>query len=245
MVMTFATGQSRERDAELVAVATQLIRERMWRGVSGLAAGEIAAECEVSVRRLQRAFYRESPPAQPLTFQQAVVTQRMQAARELLRSRRRISAAEAARRVGYRDVAQFTRSYRLRFGVTPAADRLNAGGRARGGQASGAARSQRSRREHRRRRAVEARFLEADVASTAAIFELNHAEKERAAEIAVESGLAAMHRWVRAVHAAKLDVEHAEWQAQMVMLDTSVILRRAELLRQEMGWGTYDDEVEQ
>lgn len=189
----------------------------------------------MSVRRLQRAFYRESPPGEPLTLQQTVAAERMRAARGLLRSRRRMSAGEAARRVGYRDVAQFTRAYRLRFGVTPAADRINAGGRARGGRTTGAARSQRSRRERRRRLALEAQFRDADVASTAAVFGLNDEEAERAGEIAAEHGLAAMHRWVRGMHAAKLDVERAEWRAQMVMLDTSVILRRSELLQEPIG----------
>jgi len=246
--MTSVTSPTGDADAQLVAAATQLIRERLWMGGRGLTAGDLAGDCGVSVRRLQRAFYRESSPGQPLTLQQTVATECMHAARGLLRSRRRISAREAARRVGYRDVAQFTRAYRLRFGVTPAADRVDAGGRARGGRASGAARSQRSRRERRRRLALEAQFRDADVAATAAVFGLNGEDTERAGTIAAEQGLAAMHRWVRAVHAAKLDVEHAEWRAQMVMLETSVILHRAELLQQQIqaeidGGGEVNDQL--
>lgn len=63
-----------------------------------------------------------------------------------------------------------------------------------------------------------------------AIYELNDAEAARARQIAEERGLSAMHRWVRGHFSAKLEVEEAEARAQMVMLETSVILSRSQKL---------------
>lgn len=217
-------------DKQLVNAAHQVVHERLWMASRELTLEDVSNACGVSPRRLQRAFYRESPVGRPTSFQQMVTGERMLAARRMLRSRRGISVREAARRVGYRDVPQFTRAYRDRFGVTPAADRHAAGGRERGGRPGGAAVSGRARRERLRRRALEAEYLEADLVSTATVFDLTDEESHRARGIATERGVAAMHRWVRGLHAARLNAEAAEWRAQMAMLETSVILRRAELL---------------
>lgn len=227
---------TRAEDAQLVQAARATVCDRVWTVGPPLTLADVADACGVSPRRLQRAFYRASEA--PVTFKAMVAAERMNAARGLLRRQLSITVREAAARVGYRDVAQFARAYRERFGLTPAADRADAGGRHRGGRLGGAAVSGRTRRERTARLEREASYRDAHVRATVEIFDLSDEEAEKGAEIAATQGLSAFDRWATRVFKARLALEQAEAWRRTVMLETSLILRRHDHL------DPWEDEVE-
>lgn len=93
-----------------------MLRERL--AEPGLTAAEVAGALGLSVRSLHRAM-----AAGGQTFAQALMAERMAAARRMLSlpALRRVSAAEIGRRVGLLDPSHFTRLCRRWLGRTPSA----------------------------------------------------------------------------------------------------------------------------
>lgn len=85
---------------------------------SDLSLDDIARRVASSRRQLQRA-YREVGAT---TFREHLTAVRMDRAAELLASRP-LTVREVARRVGYRQPAQFAKAFRRRHGVSPSAYR--------------------------------------------------------------------------------------------------------------------------
>jgi AraC-like DNA-binding protein len=191
---------------------------------------EAADACRVSARTLQRAF--EGRRSGEPSFKGAVAEARMQEARRLLRSHRSVTVSEVAARVGYRDVAQFTQTFRRRFGRTPARERHAAGGRVRGGSVGGAAVSRRARRERRRARRREALYREAELLAAAEVYALSSSELEAARSIGEVRGVRAMRAWVRASARGEGDGPAGESRRESVLLEASVVLAQADRLRE-------------
>ena len=79
-----------------------------------LTVDEVAHQIATSRRQLQRVIAEVGGT----TFGQLLARARMAAAERLLRDES-IPVKEVARRVGYRQPAQFAKSFRLRYGATP------------------------------------------------------------------------------------------------------------------------------
>ena len=76
---------------------------------------DIARRIATSRRQLQRAFAEVGGT----TFREAVAVVRMRKAAELLHDER-LTVGEVARRVGYRQQAQFAKAFRRQYGAAPA-----------------------------------------------------------------------------------------------------------------------------
>ena len=100
-----------ERRRELYREAVQLI-ERDY--AQDLQLDSAARTLATSRRQLQRVIAEVGGT----TFGQLLARARMAAAERLLRDES-IPVKEVARRVGYRQPAQFAKSFRLRYGATP------------------------------------------------------------------------------------------------------------------------------
>ena len=74
----------------------------------------VAARFRVSVRYVHEVF-----AAQPATFAQTVLEQRLQRAAQMLSGDAAISVGDAAERVGFSDASYFARAFRRRFGCAP------------------------------------------------------------------------------------------------------------------------------
>ena len=85
---------------------------------SELSLDDIARRIATSRRQLQRAFAE----AGGTTFREAVAIVRMRKAAELLRDHR-LTVGQVARRVGYRQSAQFAKAFRAHHGMVPSAYR--------------------------------------------------------------------------------------------------------------------------
>jgi len=102
--------------AVLVDRIRAVLRER--HAEPGLTAADVAACLDCSVRSLHRAMGRAGT-----TFAQALMTERMATARQMLANPalRQVSAAEIGRRVGLLDPSHFSRACRRLLGHTPSA----------------------------------------------------------------------------------------------------------------------------
>src|SRR5205823_14315752 len=89
---------------------------------SALSLDDIARRVASSRRQLQRAYAEIGRT----TFREHLTTIRMNRAAELLRSRR-LTVREVARRVGYRQPAQFAKAFRRHHGTAPSAFRTASG----------------------------------------------------------------------------------------------------------------------
>ena len=87
---------------------------------SDLALDDVARRVASSRRQLQRAYHEIGGT----TFREHLTRVRMQRAAELL-SRRGMTVREVARRVGYRQPAQFAKAFRRYLGVAPSDYRAN------------------------------------------------------------------------------------------------------------------------
>ena len=92
---------------------------------------EIARRVASSRRQLQRAYAEVGET----TFRMHLTAVRMERAAELL-GRRNLTVREVARRVGYRQPAQFAKAFRRHIGVAPSDYRMRAGGDGRFGAAA-------------------------------------------------------------------------------------------------------------
>jgi AraC family transcriptional regulator of adaptative response / methylphosphotriester-DNA alkyltransferase methyltransferase len=88
---------------------------------SDLALDDIARRVASSRRQLQRAYSEIGDT----TFREHLTAVRMERAADLLRSRR-LTVRDVARRVGYRQPAQFAKAFRRHHGVAPSAFRAAA-----------------------------------------------------------------------------------------------------------------------
>jgi AraC family transcriptional regulator of adaptative response / methylphosphotriester-DNA alkyltransferase methyltransferase len=100
------------RRGALLAEATLAIEERF--GDPDLALGDVARQIATSERQLQRVFAELAGSA----FRDEVAAVRMQHAASLLQHTD-LPVAEIARRVGYRQAAQFAKAFRRHHGVAP------------------------------------------------------------------------------------------------------------------------------
>lgn len=82
--------------------------------VPGLSVARVAAHFRVSVRYVHEVF-----AAQPASFAQTVLEQRLQRAAQLLGMDSAISVGEVADRAGFGDASYFARAFRRRFGCAP------------------------------------------------------------------------------------------------------------------------------
>jgi transcriptional regulator GlxA family with amidase domain len=88
-----------------------------------LALDEVARRVATSRRQLQRAYAEIGNT----TFREHLTRVRMDRAAELLGDRR-LTVREVARRVGYRQPAQFAKAFRRHLGVGPTEYRVRTGG---------------------------------------------------------------------------------------------------------------------
>jgi transcriptional regulator GlxA family with amidase domain len=100
-----------ELRSSLYADATEIV-EREYAG--DLSLDEIARRIASSRRQLQRAYSEIGNT----TFRDQLTQVRMRRAAELL-TRRSVTVREVARRVGYRQPAQFAKAFRRTLGVAP------------------------------------------------------------------------------------------------------------------------------
>jgi transcriptional regulator GlxA family with amidase domain len=100
------------RRGALLAEATLAIEERF--ADPDLALGEVARQIATSERQLQRVFAELAGTA----FRDEVAAVRMQHAASLLQETD-LPVAEIARRVGYRQAAQFAKAFRRHHGMAP------------------------------------------------------------------------------------------------------------------------------
>ena len=110
-----------ELRSSLYADATAIV-EREY--AADLSLDEIARRVASSRRQLQRAYAEIGDT----TFREQLTRVRMDRAAALL-ERRSVSVREVARRVGYRQPAQFAKAFRRHVGVAPSDFRAAAGGR--------------------------------------------------------------------------------------------------------------------
>ena len=108
------------RRATLLAEATVAIEQRYTEPALGL--DDVAREIATSSRQLQRVFAELAGTA----FRDEVAAVRMQHGAELLLTTD-LPVAEVARRVGYRQAAQFAKAFRRHHGVSPSGLRRTAG----------------------------------------------------------------------------------------------------------------------
>ena len=108
------------RRATLLAEATLAIERRHAEPVLGL--DDVAREIATSSRQLQRVFSELAGRA----FRDELAAVRMQHGAELLLTTD-LPVAEVARRVGYRQAAQFAKAFRRHHGVSPSGLRRAAG----------------------------------------------------------------------------------------------------------------------
>jgi AraC family transcriptional regulator, regulatory protein of adaptative response / methylphosphotriester-DNA alkyltransferase methyltransferase len=101
--------------ASLLAEANAIV-EREY--ASDLALDDLARRVATSRRQLQRAYAEIGHT----TFREHLTRVRMQRAAELL-TRRGMTVREVARRVGYRQPAQFAKAFRRHQGLAPSAFR--------------------------------------------------------------------------------------------------------------------------
>jgi AraC family transcriptional regulator, regulatory protein of adaptative response / methylphosphotriester-DNA alkyltransferase methyltransferase len=101
-----------ERRGALLAEATLAIERRHAEPSLGLA--EVAREIATSSRQLQRVFSELAGSG----FRDELAAVRMQHGAELLKTTS-LPVAEVARRVGYRQGAQFAKAFRRHYGVSP------------------------------------------------------------------------------------------------------------------------------
>ena len=101
--------------------ATAIVAEEY---ASDLALDDIARRVATSRRQLQRAYAEIGKT----TFREHLTTVRMDRAAELLATRS-LTVREVARRVGYRQAAQFAKAFRRHHGVSPSAYRAQHSGR--------------------------------------------------------------------------------------------------------------------
>jgi AraC-like DNA-binding protein len=123
--------------------ATTLQRTSLFEDASAIVEREFAAELSLDdvARRVacsRRQLQRSYAEAGRTTFRAQLTAVRMDRAAELLASRP-LTVREVARRVGYRQPAQFAKAFRRRHGVAPAAYRRS-GRQAPGGSAPAAVR---------------------------------------------------------------------------------------------------------
>jgi AraC family transcriptional regulator of adaptative response / methylphosphotriester-DNA alkyltransferase methyltransferase len=110
-----------ERRGALLAEATLAIERRHAEPELGL--GDVAREIATSSRQLQRVFAELAGTG----FRDELAAVRMQHGAALLRTTS-LPVAEIARRVGYRQGAQFAKAFRRHHGVSPSALRRAAPG---------------------------------------------------------------------------------------------------------------------
>lgn len=79
-----------------------------------LSAARVAARFRVSVRYVHEVF-----AAQPASFAQTVLEQRLQRAAQMLSGDAAIGVGDAAERAGFGDASYFARAFRRRFGCAP------------------------------------------------------------------------------------------------------------------------------
>jgi AraC family transcriptional regulator, regulatory protein of adaptative response / methylphosphotriester-DNA alkyltransferase methyltransferase len=108
------------RRATLLAEATVALEERYPEPALGLE--DVAREIATSSRQLQRVFAELAGSA----FRDELAAVRMQHGAELLLTTD-LPVAEVARRVGYRQAAQFAKAFRRHHGVSPSGLRRAAG----------------------------------------------------------------------------------------------------------------------
>jgi AraC family transcriptional regulator of adaptative response / methylphosphotriester-DNA alkyltransferase methyltransferase len=108
------------RRATLLAEATVAIEQRYAEPALGLE--DVAREIATSSRQLQRVFAELAGSA----FRDELAAVRMQHGADLL-LRTDLPVAEVARRVGYRQAAQFAKAFRRHHGVSPSGLRRVAG----------------------------------------------------------------------------------------------------------------------
>jgi AraC-like DNA-binding protein len=82
----------------------------------------VAAAVSSSPRQLQRAYAQFGE----ITFKEELLARRMAAAAELLIEQRAIPVRDVARLVGYRQAPYFARTFRSRYGLSPASFREQA-----------------------------------------------------------------------------------------------------------------------
>jgi AraC family transcriptional regulator of adaptative response / methylphosphotriester-DNA alkyltransferase methyltransferase len=104
---------------------TALLRRRIYEDAVGVVDANYAAQLDLdavarriatSRRQLQRVFAEVGQT----TFRAHLAAVRLDRAAELLRQAPALPVREVARRVGYRQPAQFAKSFRRRHGVGPA-----------------------------------------------------------------------------------------------------------------------------
>lgn len=108
-----------ERQRQLHLIAKAVIARHYRRPLTLVA---VARALSCSPRALQRAFDAFGENA----FKEELIAARLTAAARLLAEHPMIRVADVARLVGYASGAHFTRSFKRRYGVTPAAFRLDA-----------------------------------------------------------------------------------------------------------------------
>lgn len=101
--------------ASLFEDATAIVEREF---ADDLALDDIARRVACSRRQLQRAYAEVGST----TFREHLTAVRMDRAADLLRTRP-LTVREVARRVGYRQPAQFAKAFRRRHGVAPSAYR--------------------------------------------------------------------------------------------------------------------------
>ena len=112
-----------ERRQQLYREALRVICQQY---ASPLTVDDVAREIATSRRQLQRVIAEVGGT----TFGQLLARARMAAAERLLHDRS-LPVKEVAARVGYRQPAQFAKSFRVRYGATPREYRHNMNGHAR------------------------------------------------------------------------------------------------------------------
>jgi AraC-like DNA-binding protein len=116
-----AAGYVGQADSRRSAIAGVLKDHALARlGDPGLSPEAIARAGYVSVRQLHRLFARDG-----LTFSHWIREQRLRRCRDDLADQRlsHLTIAEIAARWGFRSAAHFSRAFRARYGITPAAYR--------------------------------------------------------------------------------------------------------------------------
>ena len=112
---SFTQGRENIHQDELVADAQAWLRSHLQRDDS---LAQLAARLDISTRSLNRRF-RQATGMTPMQYLQA---QRLQTARELLRTSN-LSISEVAAQVGYQDVSYFCQRFKQAVKQTPAAYR--------------------------------------------------------------------------------------------------------------------------
>ncbi len=104
------TAASRQR----LYLLTRVVIRRHYR--QELTLEEVARALASSPRQLQRAYSQFGE----MSFREDLLARRMAVAAELLVEQRSIPVADVARLVGYRHAPHFARTFRRRYGMSPA-----------------------------------------------------------------------------------------------------------------------------